>query len=95
VPLSSTRDRPAVNRLSSLINHSLSIKYLPASRLKPDPKNPRLHSEKQVRQIARSIEVFGFNVPLLVNAEMQVVAGHGRLQACHLLGITEGPDHWP
>jgi DNA modification methylase len=91
VPLSSTRDRTAVNRLSSLINHSLSIKYLPASRLKPDPKNPRLHSEKQVQQIARSIEAFGFNVPLLVNAEMQVVAGHGRLQACQLLGITEVP----
>jgi ParB-like chromosome segregation protein Spo0J len=91
VPLSSTRDRAAVNRLSSLINRSLSIKYLPASRLKPDPKNPRLHSEKQVQQIARSIEAFGFNVPLLVDAEMQVVAGHGRLQACQLLGITEVP----
>jgi DNA modification methylase len=59
--------------------------------LKADPKNPRLHSEKQVQQIARSIEAFGFNVPLLVDAEMQVVAGHGRLQACQLLGITEVP----
>jgi DNA modification methylase len=72
-------------------NRNLTIEYLPASRLKPDPKNPRLHSEKQVQQIARSIEAFGFNVPLLVDAEMQVVAGHGRLQACQLLGITEVP----
>ncbi len=69
----------------------LGITYQPVASLRPDPKNPRIHSEKQVQQIARSIEAFGFNVPLLVNAEMQVVAGHGRLQACQVLGITEVP----
>ena len=69
----------------------LSIAYLPTRQLRPDPKNPRLHSDKQVQQIARSIEAFGFNVPVLVDAEMQIVAGHGRLQACQLLGITEVP----
>jgi len=69
----------------------LAITYQPVASLRPDPKNPRIHSEKQVQQIARSIEAFGFNVPLLVNAEMQVVAGHGRLQACQVLGITEVP----
>jgi ParB-like chromosome segregation protein Spo0J len=84
MPLSRTRDCGAAKRSSAVANHALSIKYLPASRLKPDPKNPRLHSEKQVQQIARGIEAFGFNVPLLVDAEMQVVAGHGRLQACQL-----------
>jgi DNA modification methylase len=72
-------------------NRNLSIMYRATGSLRPDPKNPRLHSEKQVQQIARSIEAFGFNVPLLVNAEMQVVAGHGRLQACQLLGIMEVP----
>jgi DNA modification methylase len=50
-----------------------------------------LHSEKQIQQIARSIEAFGFNVPVLVNAQSQVIAGHGRLEACQLLGITEVP----
>jgi ParB-like chromosome segregation protein Spo0J len=72
-------------------NRNLAIVYRTSSSLKPDPKNPRLHSEKQVQQIARSIEAFGFNVPLLIDAEMQVVAGHGRLQACQLLGIMEVP----
>ena len=72
-------------------NRHLAIEYRATGRLKPDPKNPRRHSEKQVQQIARSIEAFGFNVPLLVDAEMHVVAGHGRLQACQLLGITEVP----
>ena len=88
---SPTKDFGAAKRLSAAANRALSIKYLSTSRLKPDPKNPRLHSEKQVQQIARSIEAFGFNVPLLVDAEMQVVAGHGRLQACQLLGIMEVP----
>jgi ParB-like chromosome segregation protein Spo0J len=69
----------------------LAITYEPVASLRPDPKNPRIHSEKQVQQIARSIEAFGFNVPLLVNADMQIVAGHGRLQACQVLGITEVP----
>jgi hypothetical protein len=70
---------------------NLAIVYRTTRSLSPDPKNPRLHSEKQVQQIARSIEAFGFNVPLLVDAEMQVVAGHGRLEACQLLGIMEVP----
>ncbi len=59
--------------------------------LTPYPGNSRKHDEKQIRQIAKSIEVFGFNVPLLINAQSQVVAGHGRLLACKLLGITEVP----
>lgn len=91
MPLSSTRDGGAAKRLSAVANRALSIKYLPASRLKHDPKNPRLHSEKQVQQIARSIEAFGFNVPVLINAKSQVIAGHGRLEACQLLGIAEVP----
>lgn len=69
----------------------LAIEYRSTKTLRLDPKNPRLHNQKQIRQIARSIEAFGFNVPILINAEMQVVAGHGRLQACKLLGLTEVP----
>jgi DNA modification methylase len=72
-------------------NPKLAIEYRSIATLRLDPKNPRLHNEKQIRQIARSIEVFGFNVPILITAEMQVVAGHGRLQACKLLGLTEVP----
>ena len=60
---------------------NLSIQYHPIKELKPDPKNPRSHSAKQVRQIARSIEVFGFNVPVLVDGSLRVIAGHGRIQA--------------
>lgn len=73
------------------VKRKLAIEYRSIATLRLDPKNPRLHNEKQIRQIARSIQVFGFNVPILINAEMQVVAGHGRLQACKLLGLTEAP----
>lgn len=59
--------------------------------LRPDQGNPRRHSAKQIRQVARSIETFGFNVPILVNAAGQVIAGHGRLQACQHLGWEEIP----
>ncbi|TMJ46025.1 MAG: DNA methylase N-4, partial [Alphaproteobacteria bacterium] len=59
--------------------------------LKPDPANPRLHSKKQIRQIANSIEAFGFNVPILIDRDDKVIAGHGRLLACRELGWSEVP----
>jgi DNA modification methylase len=71
--------------------HRLEITTFPLSELKPDPANPHRHSKKQIRQIAKSISVFGFNVPVLVDAEGNVIAGHGRLLACDELGIDEVP----
>ena len=55
------------------------------------PSNARQHSSKQIRQIAKSIETFGFNVPLLIDADGKVIAGHGRLLAAKRLGWTEIP----
>ena len=69
----------------------LSIEYLPLSILKLDPHNPRQHSERQLKQIARSIKSFGFNVPVLVNRFNKVLAGHGRVQAAKLVGLSEVP----
>jgi DNA modification methylase len=69
----------------------LEITYLQTTSLKPDPRNPRVHSDKQVRQIARSIESFGFNVPLLIDDEQKVIAGHGRLLAARRLGWNTVP----
>jgi ParB-like chromosome segregation protein Spo0J len=69
----------------------MSIVYRAVDQLKPEPANARRHSKKQLRQIAESIKIFGFNVPILTDREGKVVAGHGRLLACRLLGITEAP----
>src|ERR1700730_6124330 len=71
--------------------HRVAVVYRPISELQLDPKNPRLHSDRQVNQIAHSIEAFGFNVPVLINANDKVIAGHGRILACQLLGQTEVP----
>ena len=69
----------------------LSIAYRPIDELKPDPKNPRQHDVKQVRQIANSIRQFGFVCPILVNAGGNIIAGHGRIQAARQLGMTTVP----
>jgi ParB-like nuclease domain/DNA methylase len=69
----------------------LEVTYLRTTSLKPDPRNPRVHSDKQVRQIAQSIESFGFNVPLLIDDEQKVIAGHGRLLAARKLGWDTVP----
>jgi DNA modification methylase len=65
--------------------------YCRIDALKPDPANPRRHTRKQVRQIAESIKAFGFNVPILIDRDGNVIAGHGRWLACRELGITEVP----
>jgi hypothetical protein len=69
----------------------LEITYLRTTSLKPDPRNPRVHSDKQVRQIAQSIESFGFNVPLLIDDQQKVIAGHGRLLAARKMGWDTVP----
>jgi len=45
----------------------LQVQYLAVSDLKPNPRNARLHSKKQLHQIAASISEFGFNVPVLID----------------------------
>jgi DNA modification methylase len=69
----------------------MTIIHRPVDGLKPDPANPRLHSKKQIRQIADSIEAFGFNVPILIDRNDKVIAGNGRLLACRELGWSEVP----
>ena len=71
--------------------NSLSIVYHNIDELKLDPRNPRRHSKKQVWQIAKSIESFGFNVACLVDEQLRVISGHGRLAAARLLGIEQVP----
>jgi DNA modification methylase len=76
---------------SSGVNAALSIVQRPIATLKPDPKNPRKHSPKQIGQIAESIRTFGFNVPVLVDKDLKVIAGHGRILACQRLGWDSVP----
>jgi len=53
----------------------LSIEYAPRASLKRNPQNPRHHSKRQIRQIARSIEKFGFIIPLLIDDDGTIIVG--------------------
>lgn len=68
------------------------LTYRAVSDLRPDPRNPsRKHNRKQLDAIARSIESFGFNAPVLVDKYNKVIAGHGRLEAAKTLQIERIP----
>jgi DNA modification methylase len=69
----------------------LRVEYWPIDRLIPSARNARTHSAAQVAEIAGSIRTFGFTNPLLVGEDADVIAGHGRLAAARLLGLTEVP----
>src|SRR5665213_3455683 len=69
----------------------MNIEHTLIRELKPYPNNARTHSTKQIRQIAKSIERFGFNNAVLVNEHKQIIAGHGRVEAAKLLGLHAVP----
>jgi hypothetical protein len=69
----------------------LTIHYRPIAALQPYPRNARTHSRKQVRQIAKSIETFGFTNPVLTDDANMILAGHGRVEAAKTLGMTDVP----
>ncbi len=67
------------------------IELVPIADLKSYERNPRTHTRKQIRQIAKSIKRFGFNNPVLIDDHNQIIAGHGRVDAAKLLGLSEVP----
>ncbi len=69
----------------------LAIQYVSPEDVRPYAGNARTHSKRQIRQIADSIQRFGFTNPLLVSGNREVVAGHGRLVAAKLLGLASVP----
>ena len=59
----------------------LKIEYLNKDELKPYANNAKLHPAEQVEQIKKSIEQFGFNDPIAIWHDNEVIEGHGRLLA--------------
>ena len=68
-----------------------NVETISVSSLRPWAKNARLHSRKQIRQIADSIKRFGFTNPVLVDGDNTILAGHGRVAAAETLGMSEVP----
>jgi DNA modification methylase len=69
----------------------MNFETRPTLSLRPYAGNARTHSPKQIRQISRSIERFGFNNPVLVDDDDQIIAGHGRVEAAKLLNMKTVP----
>lgn len=61
------------------------------SKIKPYEKNAKKHPPKQIKQIAASIEEFGFNQPIITNKQGVIIVGHGRYEAAKLLKLKDVP----
>lgn len=71
---------------------NLKIEYLPVGDLKPYDKNARKHKDFDVDAIVRSIEEFGFDDPIGIWSDKNIIVeGHGRLLAAKKLGMKEVP----
>jgi DNA modification methylase len=64
---------------------------VPIKRIRINPQNARTHSRKQVRDIAACMKACGFGAPLLVDENLMLIAGHGRLKAAEEVGFEEVP----
>jgi DNA modification methylase len=69
----------------------IQVEHITLTRLRPDPRNSRTHSKRQIRQVADSVKHFGFVNPILIDEADQIIAGHARLEAADLLGLETVP----
>lgn len=69
----------------------MNVEQIAVADLIPYARNARTHSDAQVAQIAASIREFGFNNPVLIDAEAGIIAGHGRVRAAQKLGLATVP----
>jgi ParB-like nuclease domain len=70
---------------------ALKVRYKDPHLLKPRARNPRTHTAKQIKQIAASIKEFGFISPVLIDGADGIIAGHGRVEAAKLIGMSDVP----
>jgi len=68
-----------------------TIELWPTEKLYPFEGNARVHTLSQIGEIAASIREFGFNAPILADEDGLLIAGHGRLEAAKLLGLSNVP----
>lgn len=69
----------------------IEFKYIELSKLKNYENNIKIHTEEQINKIALSIEKTGFNDPIGITEDFEIVEGHGRVLAAKELGIDKVP----
>lgn len=70
---------------------TLKIEYIDKNKIKPFKNNPRLHSDEQIEQIANSIAEFGFRIPIAIDENFTILAGHGRYRAAEIMNMSQVP----
>lgn len=73
------------------LKHHPKVEMISTTFLTPNPRNARLHLEKQIRQLAAHIKKHGFRIPISADQNYMIVAGHARYEAAKMLGLTEVP----
>lgn len=68
----------------------MRIEYISINEIKEYENNPR-ENEKAIPFVAKSIKEYGFKVPIIIDKEKVVIAGHTRLKAAFVLGMKEVP----
>ena len=63
---------------------------IPIEQIRPYWNNPR-KNDATINRLCKSIEDYGFNVPLVVNKDMVIITGHARLKAAKKLGMATVP----
>jgi DNA modification methylase len=69
----------------------IAIEWVHPDAIRPNPNNPRTHSGQQIRKLERDMRKNGFINPILITQDGEVMAGHARLDASKLAGLTEVP----
>lgn len=67
------------------------LTMVPIDDLIPYANNAKRHSAKQINQIRASLREFGFVTPVLIDADDNIIAGHGRVEAARAEGMSEVP----
>lgn len=70
----------------------MEIKTMSTSEIRPYERNPRINNDA-VDAVAKSIKEFGWRVPIIVDKDLVIIAGHTRLKAAQQLGLTAVPVH--
>jgi len=70
------------------------VDLVAVDRLIPYSNNPKEHPDEQVNKIASSIKNYGWDQPIVVDGDGEIIKGHGRLQAAEKLGLDEVPVIW-
>lgn len=71
------------------MKNKLKLESININKLKPYKNNAKRHTKKQIEQIKKSIQDFGFNDPIAIDENNMIIEGHGRHEALKQLGYTE------